>query len=136
MLKHICLKLFIQLINYLKDIMIILFKIRRDKMNKFIKTFMIAVTLVFLLVACSSKSSNSSKGIKPLEIDLAAVYNDDSPDVEGAKKFAEIVEEKTNGEIKVNIFSNGTLGSEKDNFTEHTSELQSRFDLVCRLLLE
>src|SRR5699024_11480627 len=109
---------------------------RRAKINKFIKTIMTTNTLVFLLVACSSKSSNSSKGIKPLEIDLAAVYNDDSPDVEGAKKFAEIVEEKTNGEIKVNIFSNGTLGSEKEDRKEHTSELQSRFDLVCRLLLE
>src|SRR5699024_4449403 len=121
MLKHICLKLFIQLINYLKDIMIILFKIRRDKMNKFINTFMIVFTLVLLLVACSSKSSNSSRVIIHVELDLAAVYNDYSPDVEGAKKFAEIVEEKTNGEIKVNIFSNGTLGSEKDNFTELSS---------------
>src|SRR5699024_12622688 len=33
-------------------------------------------------------------------------------------------------------FSNGMIGMLEVRSEEHTSELQSRFDLVCRLLLE
>lgn len=32
----------------------------------------------------------------------------------GLEKFAELVEEKTNGEIKINIFHSSTLGNERD----------------------
>src|SRR5206468_11555888 len=35
-----------------------------------------------------------------------------------------------------NRVNNGTVGIEGDRSEEHTSELQSRSDLVCRLLLE
>src|SRR5699024_12778709 len=35
--------------------------------------------------------------------------------------------------IGVNVYADGQL---RDRSEEHTSELQSRFDLVCRLLLE
>src|SRR5207249_11624362 len=34
------------------------------------------------------------------------------------------------------VFSDGASGWLSDRSEEHTSELQSRFDLVCRLLLE
>src|SRR5699024_11236764 len=46
---------------------------------------------------------------------------------------------RTGGPAKVAIFSsalNGTISGSSVRSEEHTSELQSRFDLVCRLLLE
>src|SRR5207249_6218681 len=36
----------------------------------------------------------------------------------------------------VRIQSSSKMGFDEDRSEEHTSELQSRFDLVCRLLLE
>lgn len=81
-------------------------------------------TILVILSACASdsdSSQNSSEEVKDdaiLELDLATIYNSASPDVAGAERFAEIVTEKSDGKIKVNVFPDGTLGSEKDNFTE------------------
>src|SRR5699024_12737325 len=40
------------------------------------------------------------------------------------------------GQRRISTASNATCGIRKIRSEEHTSELQSRFDLVCRLLLE
>src|SRR5699024_12062075 len=37
---------------------------------------------------------------------------------------------------KYRIYKNGVISHEVTRSEEHTSELQSRFDIVCRLLLE
>src|SRR5438067_7826939 len=52
------------------------------------------------------------------------------PVVKGAKVTAEIVRHGKGKKIKIYRFAR------RSRSEEHTSELQSRFDLVCRLLLE
>ncbi|WP_341538188.1 hypothetical protein [Paenibacillus xerothermodurans] len=49
-----------------------------------------------------------------MKIDIASVYNAASAPVKGTKKFAELVEQRANGTIKVNVFPNGQLGSERE----------------------
>lgn len=39
---------------------------------------------------------------------------EDYPTVQGARKFAELVYEKTNGRIKINVFAGGEMGSENE----------------------
>src|SRR5699024_11907479 len=69
-------------------------------------------------------------------------------DTEGADSIAAFISEPVQGSGGVNIPSEGYFEQVKkiceendilfisDKSEEHTSELQSRFDLVCRLLLE
>src|SRR5207249_6163988 len=55
------------------------------------------------------------------------------------KKFAELYSSYLlfpDGNLGINISEDGTYSLPKYRSEEHTSELQSRFDLVCRLLLE
>ena len=52
-----------------------------------------------------------------MNIDLATVYDAKSAPALGAAKFKELIEDKSGGSIKINIFTNGSLGTEKDNFT-------------------
>src|SRR5438067_13612219 len=52
-------------------------------------------------------------------------------EVEPARHHASLVASGLNFPNQIAVGRGGTLRSE-----EHTSELQSRFDLVCRLLLE
>lgn len=39
---------------------------------------------------------------------------EDYPTVQGARKFAELVQEKTSGRIKINVFAGGEMGSENE----------------------
>ncbi|TQR12727.1 TRAP transporter substrate-binding protein [Psychrobacillus soli] len=77
------------------------------------KSISLLVLILFLssilLSACSedSKASGGSKSITTLS--FAYELPDDHPWGEGAKKFKEVVEEKTNGEVKIEIYGNGSL---------------------------
>ncbi|MEC5423332.1 TRAP transporter substrate-binding protein [Virgibacillus sp. C22-A2] len=77
-------------------------------------TFLISLFTVLVLVvtACSSESSGSEGGGTTLK--LAHVGSETHQYHIASEKFKELVEEKTNGEIKVEIHPNGTLGSEGD----------------------
>lgn len=52
-----------------------------------------------------------------MNLDVACVYDAASAPALGGAKFAELIAEKSGGNIKVNLFTNGALGTEKDNFT-------------------
>ncbi len=72
----------------------------------FVKTLLAAVALGALGVA-------SAQDIKERTIKFGTVGAENHPSVPGMKKFKEIVEAKSGGKIKVNLFYNGTLGSDQ-----------------------
>ncbi|MDQ0338288.1 tripartite ATP-independent transporter DctP family solute receptor [Caldalkalibacillus uzonensis] len=94
------------------------------------KTFLIfgMLVLVLALAACGGDSGTSSNGEaeqeeeqsapagETIRIDIASVYEEKSAPAKGAAKFAELVNERSNGEIEVNFFPNGALGTERENF--------------------
>src|SRR5699024_12843135 len=68
---------------------------------------------------------------------MSSSQSETSPIVQGLQKWADAVTEQTEGALTVELHASGspwTIGEVRSE--EHTSELQSRFDLVCRLLLE
>ncbi len=86
---------------------------------------LLVVILVFTLLAgCGSgKAPASSAGgasasgeaaFKPVTLKLGHVNQLDHPYTLGAQKFKQIVEEKTNNDITIDIFEGGTLGNERE----------------------
>ncbi|MGM8366426.1 TRAP transporter substrate-binding protein [Virgibacillus sp. W0181] len=65
-------------------------------------------------------NTNASENGEAVTIKLAHVTREDTAYAIGVEKFSELVEEKTDGEVKVEIFPNGTLGSN----TELLEQLQ------------
>lgn len=77
----------------------------------------LAVLILFLLcavllTACGSGGSPAKPEGAKITIRLADVHPSDYPTVEGDKKFAELVKQKTNGRITVEVYPGGTLGDE------------------------
>ncbi len=68
-------------------------------------------TLAAALVAGLSLASVAAD-IKERNIKFPVVNNIDHPQGMGAKKFSELVEQKSGGKIKVKVFAGGTLGGE------------------------
>ncbi|MCM3728283.1 TRAP transporter substrate-binding protein [Neobacillus cucumis] len=84
-------------------------------------TGVLAATLLMgtILAACGKEEASSTKngGAKQEEpkytFRLADNQPPDYPTVVGDKKFAELVEERTNGRIKIEVFPSAQLGDEK-----------------------
>jgi len=80
------------------------------------------VTLSWGITGCSGEKKetpkeNASTEQKPVEkitIKLGHPYDEKQPLHQGTIKFAEIVAEKTNGNVEVKVFPNSTLGSSRD----------------------
>ena len=72
----------------------------------FIKTVLASVTLA----ACGLAAAQDSKTIK-----FATQNPKGHPLVAGMEKFKEVVEAKSGGKLKVNLFPGGTLGSDQAN---------------------
>ncbi len=72
----------------------------------FVKTLLATVALGVVGVACA-------QDIKERTIKFGTVGAENHPSVPGMKKFKELVEAKSGGKIKVNLFYNGTLGSDQ-----------------------
>jgi TRAP-type transport system periplasmic protein len=67
-------------------------------------------------VGCGGTVGGGGGEAESISIDLATVYEADAPPSLGAERFAELVEEKSGGQITVNFFPGGSLGTETDNF--------------------
>ncbi|ARK32429.1 TRAP transporter substrate-binding protein [Halalkalibacter krulwichiae] len=90
----------------------------------------IGVLLLFLfLAACSSSSEetgntsdegNSDQGEKAETVVLRLAENqpDNNPVTIAMYEFADLVEEKTNGEVKIEVYANGQLGEETANIDQ------------------
>ncbi|MBP1932252.1 TRAP transporter substrate-binding protein [Ammoniphilus resinae] len=62
------------------------------------------------------KADDKKAGGEVIEWDMPSVYAEGSAPVKGAQKFAELLDQKSNGQIKVTVFPNGSLGTERENF--------------------
>ena len=80
----------------------------------------ISATMIFSLAACSGETtpdgsnSGNNSDAKAVTIQLGHGQTEAHPYHLGAARFAELVEEYTNGTVTVEIFPNGTLGAERD----------------------
>jgi TRAP-type C4-dicarboxylate transport system substrate-binding protein len=75
------------------------------------KHFLLIIGLILSLTLTACGSSEDSEGPKVLQ--LAHTQASSHPVHVSMEKFAELVAEKTNGEIEVEIFPNGVLGDER-----------------------
>src|SRR5690625_4336937 len=88
--------------------------------KKLVALFSVLFLFVVVLAACgggeeeTSAEGTGNSGEKKV-IRLAHILASNHPVHESMEKFAELVEEKTDGAVTVEIFPNGTLGSEREN---------------------
>lgn len=81
-------------------------------MRKLVKSgFMLGIAMV-IMAGCSSKDGQD--GVEMKTLSLAHGGSLDSHLQQGALKFQELVEEKSNGEIKIQIHPNSELGAERE----------------------
>ncbi len=83
------------------------------EMKKTIYYLIFSLFLVFVLAACGTENSSKAESGN-LNLKSADVVEKASPHTKGMLKFAEDLEEKSNGEIKMKHYSDGQLGDEED----------------------
>lgn len=87
------------------------------KSKKIIGILMSSFLVMSLAAGCGSSNNggtNKEAEKKPeVVLRLADNHSGDYPTIIGDKKFAELVEEKTDGRIKVEVYDGGQLGDEK-----------------------
>lgn len=87
-------------------------------MKKKATWFLVLVLLLSLVMTgCggSSKTAGESKGSQAVTtIKVGHVLAPDHPYTIGLKKFAELMDQKTGGKVKVNVFHSSQLGNERD----------------------
>jgi len=89
----------------------------------------IGIIILFVLLFGSLVFANGATETKPattttektFDIDLATAYAASSPAGKGLAKFVADVKAKSNGTININLFTDGTLGNPKDNYTSVSS---------------
>lgn len=62
-------------------------------------------------VGCSKSTGEKPVDVKPVELKMSVTTADSSTWTLGAKKFAELVKERSNGKITINVFPNEQLSS-------------------------
>lgn len=74
------------------------------------KTILLSSLALFMLAACGTTTENNEETLS-----LRFAYASNSqPVIDSMKKFGELVEEKTNGEVTVEYFPDGQLGAERE----------------------
>ncbi|WP_374828149.1 TRAP transporter substrate-binding protein, partial [Brucella lupini] len=76
-------------------------------MKKILKTMALGVVLPLALMTTTAMAEIRSQTIK-----FAAANSKGHPQVTGMEKFAELVKEKSGGQINVKLFPGGVLGSD------------------------
>lgn len=81
-------------------------------MKKIVTSLLVLVLLsgVFLVSGCEKKENITPE----LVLSYAENQQPDYPTTRGARYFSELVEERTNGRIKIVVFDSGSLGTETD----------------------
>jgi tripartite ATP-independent transporter DctP family solute receptor len=83
-------------------------------MKKSIIAMVSTLALSAFITGCSGSSSSNGKSEDALTLKLAHSGSDTHQYQIGAAEFAKVVEEKSDGKIKVEIHGNATLGSEAE----------------------
>ncbi len=76
------------------------------------KIILLLLTLVALLVTACDQGTASAQDPKVLR--LGHIQSESNAWHKGSVKFAELVEEKTNGTVKVEVYPSSTLGADRD----------------------
>jgi tripartite ATP-independent transporter DctP family solute receptor len=77
----------------------------------------LVVAAVLATAGCAGEvGGGGGEAGESVEIDMATVYDAKSPQAVAAQRFADRVTEESGGELTVNFFPNGSLGTETDNF--------------------
>lgn len=80
---------------------------------KILKIITVVTIMMLFLVACGAKNTQSSSD-KTYTMKIGYGPSETSLYHFGAAKFKEIVEQKTNGKIKVELYPNGQIGQDKE----------------------
>ncbi|WP_099156973.1 TRAP transporter substrate-binding protein [Virgibacillus ndiopensis] len=75
---------------------------------------LIGVSLIFVLAACGKDESASGSDGETITWKMGHLSNEDHQWHKTAEKFAELVSEKTNGKLEIEIYPNEQLGSETE----------------------
>lgn len=86
-------------------------------MKKFL-ALLLAATMLLCLTACGGKQSDDttdgSGSADTIELQLGVAQEDTNPYSQGAYYLSELVSEKTDGRIKITVYTAGQLGGEAD----------------------
>ncbi len=75
-----------------------------------------AKTIAALFAGAASLVAVSTAALaQDVTIQIASAFTEDTDMMKAAKRFGELVEERSNGEIEVRTFAGGQMGGEKDN---------------------
>ena len=66
------------------------------------------------LVAAFFLMCGSSAFADPVTLSLGHIVKPDGPVAQAAVRFAKLINERTNGEVKIDVYDSGTLGSQRD----------------------
>lgn len=83
-------------------------------MKKVLSILLVMMIAVSLFANGASEASGAKKTI---QFKLGTIWSDADPSTAAVNKFAELVEEKSNGEMKVSCFNNSQLGGVTDMLT-------------------
>ena len=88
------------------------------KVKSFVAVLLVATIALSLLAGCgntgSSGNNASNASGKVITIKLAGTVSEDHPITKAEHKFAELVAEKSGGTMKVDVFPNGQMGSNRE----------------------
>lgn len=105
---------------------------------KKIIAILLALTLVFSLAACGGgEKEEAAPAAEAKTIKIAHWYADTHPQHLSLMKFKELVEERSNGTLKVEIYPNSQLGSEDvfdDSVAQGTIEMASAGTLIQKFV--
>lgn len=79
-------------------------------MKKIFKTLVFCTLVIFTLIGCGQKK------IKTLQLGFTTAANEDDPYYVFGTEFARLVEEKSNGKLKIDVMPGGQLGQEREMF--------------------
>lgn len=82
-------------------------------MNKLVKIILVAM-LAFAFAACGAKDGGKNDEDKVYTVKLHSAQLETTAMHKGAVKFKELVETKTNGKVKIDIFPNAQLGTDTE----------------------
>ncbi len=82
-------------------------------MNKLVKLVSCVFVLVLALSGCSTNTNVDSSG-DVLTLKMAHGISESSPGGEAIAEISDLVDEKSNGSMKLEIYGSGVLGSERD----------------------
>ncbi|WP_312831672.1 TRAP transporter substrate-binding protein [Sedimentibacter saalensis] len=107
------------------------------KKSKLVSILMVLMIISTIVTGCGSSSASGSKDNKETyKIKVASILADNDPETLGLKKFKELVESKSAGNIIVELYPNAQLGSAEtylDTLRQGTIQMASPGSVMAQL---